>query len=87
MLDEYPKEFIDSVMKPSARNLLPQTQYTRPLSSSDMLRALPRNSDASGTVSISVDRSRVEMPSRRSSVRTASHVIVADVTSEKQADL
>jgi hypothetical protein len=30
---------------------------------------------------------RLEMPSRRSSVCTASHVIVSDVTSVKQADL
>jgi hypothetical protein len=39
-----------------------QTQYTRAMSSSRMLRAFPRNPDASGTVSISELSSRLNTP-------------------------
>jgi hypothetical protein len=66
-----------------------------------VLRISPRYSDALETISVSGPFSKLnvhsvghwwkqdqlEMPSRWSSVCTASHVIVADVTSAKQADL
>jgi hypothetical protein len=57
MLNEYPKEFVDSIMKPPASNR-PSSECTRAMSSSRMLRALPRNSDASGTVSISIFKTK-----------------------------
>jgi hypothetical protein len=66
-----------------------------------MLRVSPRNSDALETVTMSGPFSKLnihsmghlwkldqlEMPSKQSSVCTISHVILADVTSVKQADL
>jgi hypothetical protein len=61
MFKEYPKEFVDSVINTSTRNRPLQTQCTRALSSSLMLSLLPRNSDASGTVSIPEQFSRLNI--------------------------
>jgi hypothetical protein len=52
VFNEYPKEFVDSVMKPLQEIVPLQTQYIRALSSSLMLRVSPRNSDALETFSI-----------------------------------
>jgi hypothetical protein len=63
MLSEYPKEFIDSIIK-TLQEIVPlQTQYTRALSSCRMLRAFPTNSDAPGTVSVSESSSRINIHS------------------------
>jgi hypothetical protein len=63
VLNEYPKEFVDSVIKPSARSRPLQTQYTRPLSSTHTLWEFPRNSGASGTVSVLEQSSRQKIHS------------------------
>jgi hypothetical protein len=63
MLNEYPKEFVESVMKPLQEIVPLQTQYTRAVSSSHMLRAFLRNSDASRTVSVSELFSRLNIHS------------------------
>jgi hypothetical protein len=52
MLNVYPKEFVDSDMKPSTRYHPFSETITRVLTSL-MLRLFPRNSDVLGTVSIS----------------------------------
>jgi hypothetical protein len=65
VLNEYPEEFVDSVMKPSTRNYPSSDTYTRALSLSRMLRVLPRNSDASGTISISEQFLRLNTHSMR----------------------
>jgi hypothetical protein len=45
MLNEYPQEFADSIMKPSRATVL-QVQYTWAWSLSHILRVFTRNSDA-----------------------------------------
>jgi hypothetical protein len=65
MLNEYPKEFVDSVTKLSIRNRpTSDTAYQgMALSSSCMLRAFPRNSGALGTISVSEQSSRLDIHS------------------------
>jgi hypothetical protein len=63
MFSEYPKELVDSVMKPLQEIVPLDTQYTRALSSSRMVRTFPKNSDSSATVSVSEPSSRLNIHS------------------------
>jgi hypothetical protein len=88
MLSEYPKESVDSVMKPATRNrsssdkiyqgsiIIPYVKGT----SEKFIRIGNRFN-----LRIILKNKHALRGSRRSSVYTASHVIAADVTSVKEA--
>jgi hypothetical protein len=63
MFNEYPKEFVEPVMKPSIRNSPSSDTIYQGTVIIPMLRIFPRNSDASGTFSISEPFSRLNIHS------------------------
>jgi hypothetical protein len=101
MLNQYPKEYVDSVIQPKARNRRsPDTVYQGTV----VIPYVKGNSEKFSRIrnrfnlrtifktkhtlrESLMNPYRLKMPSRRSSVCSASHVIVADVRSVKQADL
>jgi hypothetical protein len=63
MLDEYPKEFVHSIMKSSTRNRPSSDTEKKGTVTILMLWVFPRNSDAMGTVSISGSFSKLNVHS------------------------
>jgi hypothetical protein len=101
MLNEYPQEFVDCVMKPLRGNhpssdtvyqgtvIIPYVKGIsgkfRRIGNRFKLRIIFKTKYT--TRGILMKTGPVRDPSRRSSLCTAIHAIVADVTSVKQADL
>jgi hypothetical protein len=65
MLNEYPKEFVDSVMKPLARNCPSSDIVYQATVIIPYVKGIPRNSDASGSISISESSSRLNIHTMR----------------------
>jgi hypothetical protein len=63
MFNEYPKEFVDSIMNPSRSNRPSSDKSSRTLSLTHILRISPKNSDALETVSISGPFSKLNIHS------------------------